>query len=81
MNKQLNPIGSSKKDTSLLVKSDVRFSDVIGHDEILEDIKFISRLIKNPKLGDEIGAKLPKPLHCFAKASMFTSSDTEYLSK
>lgn len=60
MNKQLNPIGSSKKDTSLLVKSDVRFSDVIGHDEILEDIKFISRLIKDPKLGDEVGAKLPK---------------------
>lgn len=40
--------------------SDVKFSDVIGQDEILDDVKFITELLKNRELGDEIGAKVPK---------------------
>lgn len=45
---------------SLLQTSDVRFSDVIGHSEILEDLQFIVELIKNPKIGDKVGAKVSK---------------------
>ena len=45
---------------SILQKSDVKFDDVIGQDEILEDIKFVAQLIKNPSIGDDIGVKTPK---------------------
>lgn len=44
----------------IIQTSDVKFSDVIGQDEILDDIKFITELLKNRDLGEEIGAKAPK---------------------
>lgn len=47
---------------SLIQKSDVKFSDVIGQDEVLDDVKFITALLKNRELGAEIGAKVPKGL-------------------
>lgn len=40
--------------------SDVKFDDVIGQDEVLDDIRFIVNLIKDPKLGEKLGAKVPK---------------------
>ena len=46
--------------TDVIQTSDVKFDDVIGHDEILEDVKFITKLIKDPKIGDKVGAKIPK---------------------
>jgi len=50
--------GLDKK--NIISTSSVKFSDVIGQDEILEDIRFITELIKNPSMGDAIGAKTPK---------------------
>ena len=50
--------GADKKE--LLQKSEVKFSDIIGHEEILDDIKFITDLIQHPEKGDSIGAKVPK---------------------
>ena len=47
-----------KKD--IIQTSDVKFDDIIGHEEILDDVKFITELIKNPEKGKEIGAKVPK---------------------
>lgn len=47
---------------NIVKTSDVRFSDVIGQDEILDDLRFIVELIKNPKKGDAVGAKIPKGL-------------------
>ena len=44
----------------IIQTSDVKFSDVIGQDEILDDVKFITELLKNRDLGEEIGAKVPK---------------------
>lgn len=44
----------------IIQTSDVKFSDVIGQDEILDDVKFITELLKNRDLGEEIGAKIPK---------------------
>lgn len=44
----------------ILQTSNVKFSDVIGQDEILEDIQFIAKLIKDPSISEEIGAKVPK---------------------
>lgn len=44
----------------ILQKSDTKFEDIIGHEEIIEDIKFIAELIKNPEKSDNIGAKVPK---------------------
>lgn len=52
--------GLSEK--TLIQTSSVKFDDIIGHEEILDDVKFITELIKNPKMGDEIGAKTPKGL-------------------
>lgn len=48
----------SKK--SFIQSSDVRFEDVIGQDEILGDIRFIVDLIRNPDMGNKIGARVPK---------------------
>lgn len=44
----------------IIQTSDVKFSDVVGQDEILDDVKFITELLKNRDLGEEIGAKVPK---------------------
>lgn len=44
----------------ILQHSNVKFSDVIGQDEILEDIQFIAKLIREPDISKEIGAKVPK---------------------
>lgn len=52
--------GISKKD--VIQKSDVKFTDIIGHEEILDDVKFITELISNPNKGEKIGAKAPKGL-------------------
>ena len=45
---------------SVAQKSNVRFSDVIGQDEILDDIRFITELIKHPERGKDIGVSMPK---------------------
>lgn len=46
----------------LIQTSDVSFDDIIGHDEIVDDVRFITELIKDPTKGDKLGAKLPKGL-------------------
>lgn len=53
---------NSKGKKDLIQKSDVSFDDIIGHEEILDDLKFITELIKDPTIGDTVGAKLPKGL-------------------
>lgn len=54
-------IGMKDNDAKDIIQtSNVKFSDVIGHDEILEDVKFITELIKDPSKGENIGAKVPK---------------------
>jgi cell division protease FtsH len=45
---------------TLIQTSDKKFSDVIGQDEIMDDIKFYADLIKNSDLGSEVGANIPK---------------------
>lgn len=44
----------------IIQKSDTKFTDIIGHEEILEDLKFITKLIKDPSIGEQVGAKVPK---------------------
>lgn len=46
----------------LIRYSDVKFNDIIGHEEILDDVRFITKLIKDPTAGDKIGAEPPKGL-------------------
>ena len=54
-------IGMKDNDAKDIIQtSNVKFSDVIGHDEILDDVKFITELIKDPSKGENIGAKVPK---------------------
>lgn len=48
------------KDEDLIQKSSIKFSDVVGHDEVVEDVKFIVSLMKDPKLGEATGARVPK---------------------
>ena len=50
--------GLDKK--NLIQTSSVKFDDVIGLDEVLDDVKFIAKLLKNHDLGKEIGAQVPK---------------------
>jgi cell division protease FtsH len=50
------------KEKDLIQTSDVTFDDIIGHEEIIDDVRFITNLIKDPQLGDSVGAKLPKGL-------------------
>lgn len=52
--------GAVDKESDLIQTSSVRFSDVIGLDEILDDVQFITKLIMKPEMGAEIGAKVPK---------------------
>lgn len=59
MLRQTKTLGSNSE-SNIIQKSDVKFSDVIGHDEVLEDIKFIVEMLKNPELGKKTGARLPK---------------------
>lgn len=47
-------------ETELIQKSDTKFTDIVGQDEVIEDIKFIVSLMKNPKLGESTGARVPK---------------------
>ena len=54
--------GQGLKEKSLIQTSTVKFDDIIGHEEILDDVKFITELIKNPTKGEKIGAKVPKGL-------------------
>lgn len=51
---------SGIKKEDIIQTSDVKFTDIIGHDEILDDIKFITKLIKNPQIGEKVGAQVPK---------------------
>ena len=48
------------KSEDLLQTSDVTFSDVIGHDEVIEDLKFIVELLKDPAKGSDLGAEIPR---------------------
>lgn len=58
--RKMTGIGNnSVSEKDLIQHSDVKFSDVIGQDEILDDIKFITALVKNPSKGDTVGAKIP----------------------
>lgn len=57
MKKQM-PETINKK--NMFEESNVKFTDIIGQDEILDDVKFIAELIKNPDKGKEIGATVPK---------------------
>lgn len=52
--------GGRITENDLIQTTDVTFDDVIGHDEIIDDVKFITELIKNPDKGKELGVKLPK---------------------
>ena len=51
-----------QKEKDIIKTSDVKFADVIGQDEVIEDLKFIVELMKDPSLGEDIGAKVPKGL-------------------
>lgn len=57
------PMGGLNGGKNNIVKDcKVRFSDVIGHDETIEDLKFIVELMKDPSIGKDIGARVPKGL-------------------
>lgn len=53
--------GTGKLDKdSLIQQTDVKFSDVIGHDEIIKDLQFIVELMKDPSKGEKLGASTPR---------------------
>lgn len=44
----------------LMSKSDIKFDDVVGHDEVISDLRFIVELLKNPDKGTKLGAEVPR---------------------
>lgn len=54
-----NSMSMSKKFDSMQGVVDTRFKDVIGQDEVLDDLKFIVRMMQGEKL-DALGANIPK---------------------
>lgn len=54
-----NTYPALNKQDNLQSKSDVKFDQIIGLDEIIDDIRFVIKLIKTPTLGDDIGVKMP----------------------
>lgn len=55
-----NLSSSKMSDSDLIQDSDVKFSDIIGHDEVIEDLKFIVDLMKSPDKYSDLGAEVPK---------------------
>lgn len=53
-------LGSTENKKDLIQTSDKKFTDVINHEEIMDDIKFITDLIQHPEKGKDIGATVPK---------------------
>lgn len=56
-------VGGSVKgftEEDVLKRSNVRFENVIGQEEVLDDLKFIAKLIRNPSIGKQLGVKPPK---------------------
>lgn len=51
---------SSKTEASIIKDTKVGFSDVIGHDEVINDLKFIVDLMKNPEKGKNLNVKVPR---------------------
>lgn len=51
---------SRRKRGDFIQTSNVKFDNVIGHDELKDDLQFIVKMLKNPKLGNKTGARLPK---------------------
>lgn len=51
---------SSLKAEDIIQKSDTKLEDIIGLDEVMEDINLVIKLIKDPTYGESIGAKTPK---------------------
>lgn len=62
MMKMMSETMQSTSEKDLIQESSVKFDDIIGHEEILDDLKFITKLIENPKIGDKVGAEPPKGL-------------------
>lgn len=48
------------KADDLIQTTDVKFSDVIGHDEVIDDLRFIVSLLKDPSKGNKLGASVPR---------------------
>ena len=54
-------MGSEWSEKGLIEKSDVKFDDVIGLDEIRQDVQFAVDLLRNPERSDNpLGVKPPK---------------------
>lgn len=54
-----NSMSNGKKFDSMQGQINTTFQDVIGQDEVLDDLRFIVRMMKGEKL-DSFGAKIPK---------------------
>ena len=50
----------SKEDDLIVVNSDTKFEDIIGHDELIEELKLITNLIKGSIKDSSLKVKVPK---------------------
>lgn len=54
----LAPVASTVYEFSK--KTDVKFSDVIGHEEVIQDIQFLVKVLKSPDTVKQYGVRAPK---------------------
>lgn len=57
--KQFSLVGS-QKDFTVVKESTVSFDDIIGIEEVIDDLNIVVEFIKDSAYGKEVGAKLPK---------------------
>lgn len=60
LTKNMTKMVSGKPNFNMITDNDTKFSDVIGHEEVIHDLDFIVKFMKNPKAGKRLGAKIPK---------------------
>ena len=56
----LNPTGFNKDKMTITQTSNIRFENVIGHSEIIDDLKLYVELLRKPSAAKKIGVKIPK---------------------
>lgn len=47
---------------TIIEDTNIGFKDIIGHEEVIESLKLITKLLKDPSIGKKIGSKVPKGL-------------------
>ena len=57
--KGVSPYKDMDENDAVVQRSNVRLEDIVGLDEVMDEIQLIVKLINNPSAGAKLGAKIP----------------------